>query len=443
LTLGDDTPGPEPRRPSLPNFISFVMAVALVWLGGQFVRQGISDNVLLMGDDAESAMLWMGDSSDAVAQLARDRLHNDPSGAQRLAVRALQLAPLNAPALTTYGLAASALHHRAIANQAMTLSGRRGWRDLVTQVWLFRRDLLNSDFGDAFDHGDALMRRVPEPPPAVLSIFGAAAHDPNALAALAQHLADDPAWRQSFFIFLCLQTQPPATGIAGDLLTRLEASPSPPTDTEVGVYLFTMVRQKKYQEAEAGWRRLTPGGASDGYVHNGNFELPTRLTPFDWQPHNDAGWTADIADSADPSHGRALRIDYDEVSTPQPIRELLVLPAGAFTLSGRVMETGGPQDFSWRVLCLGDATGDTGSKEVIDVPALARVENQWRTFSAPFTIPADDCPAQLLDLVAVPGDLTKQVTVWYDDLSIVRAAAGAARAQPAPVAANPAVPAKP
>src|SRR5580704_294270 len=149
--MNDDSPDAQrtagaPRRPSLPNFISFVMAVALVWLGGQFIRQGVSDNVLLLGDDAESAMLWMGDSSDAVAQLARDRLHNDPTGAERLAVRALQLAPLNAPALTTYGLATSALHHRAIANQAMTLSGRRGWRDLVTQVWLFRRDLLNSDF---------------------------------------------------------------------------------------------------------------------------------------------------------------------------------------------------------------------------------------------------------------------------------------------------------
>src|SRR5438552_4027402 len=129
-----------PRRPSLPNFVSFVMAVALVWLGGQFIRQGVSDN--LLSDNPELAMLWMGDSSDAVGQLARMRLQTrDGSGAARLAAKALQLEPLNAPALTTYGLAEDALRQTAMANRAMTLAGRQGWRDLPTQVWLFRRDL--------------------------------------------------------------------------------------------------------------------------------------------------------------------------------------------------------------------------------------------------------------------------------------------------------------
>ncbi len=422
----DDTPELQRRRPSLPNFISFVMAVALVWLGGQFVRQGVSDNALLLGEDPESAMLWMGDSSDAVAQLARERLRNDPGGAERLAVRALQLAPLNAPALTTYGLAMQALHQREIANRAMTLAGQRGWRDLVTQVWLFRRDLLNSDFSDAFDHGDALLRRVPAPPPVVFDILAAAAHDPNAPALLVQHLAANPAWREPFLVYLSLQGRPPATGVAGDLLTRLAAGPSPPTDLETGVYLVALVRQQKYQEANTAWRRLTPGGENDGYVHNGNFERPARNTPFDWFLHSDAGWMTAITDSPNAGRGHALRIDYDNITMPQPVRQLLVLPPGVYRLSGHVMETSGAQGFAWRVLCLGG--GD--QKELGYVPALAGVDGQWRTFSTTFTSPAADCPAQMLDLVVVPGDLTKQITVWYDDLAIVPTAAAAARTEP-------------
>src|SRR5581483_3886960 len=111
--MNDDSPPTRPdgapRRPSLPNFVSFVMAVALVWLGGQFIRQGVSDNQL--GHNPETAVLWWGDSSDAVAQLARLRLQSrNPTGAVRLAVKALQLSPLNAPALTTYGLAMDSLH---------------------------------------------------------------------------------------------------------------------------------------------------------------------------------------------------------------------------------------------------------------------------------------------------------------------------------------------
>ena len=93
--MDDDTPDaprPAPRRPSLPNFVSFAMAVALVWLGGQFIRQGVSDNAL--GHNPETAVLWWGDSSDAIAQLARVRLQTrDASGAARLAVKAIQSSP--------------------------------------------------------------------------------------------------------------------------------------------------------------------------------------------------------------------------------------------------------------------------------------------------------------------------------------------------------------
>jgi hypothetical protein len=439
--MNDDTPDAlrpagAPRRPSLPNFVSFVMAVALVWLGGQFIRQGVSDNAL--GHNPETAVLWWGDSSDAIAQLARVRLQTrDASGAARLAVKAIQLSPLNASALTTYGLAMDAQRPSAIANRAMTLAGQRSWRDLVTQVWLFRRDVLASDFSDAFDHADALLRRVPEPPPAVLGILAVAARNPAAIGPLTDRLAANPNWRQPFFIYLVGYAKPPATGVAGQLLTRLAAGPSPPTDEEVGFYLASLASQGKYQEAEAAWRALTPGAGHDGYVHDANFERPARTTPFDWWLVSGVGWLVGIADSPDPAHGHALRIDYDGVSHPQPVRQLIVLPPGSYRFSGRMLDAGdgGDSGFVWRVACVG------ATDPLAKAPPPAGPAGQWRTFSADFTVPASACPAQLLDLAADRGEVPSNITLWYDDLAIVPAPAVAPKPQ-APAAGDSGIPAK-
>ena len=439
--MSDDTPEPGPAsgpgRPALPNFVSFVMAVALVWLGGQFVRQGVSDN--LLSRQPELAMLWMGDSSDAIAQLARLRLvTRDASGAARLAVKSLQLSPLNAPALTTYGLAMDAERQPAAAKRAMTLAGQRSWRDLITQVWLFRSDMLALDFKDAFDHADALLRRVPDPPPAIFRILAVAARNPAALDPLAARLAANPNWREPFFIYLAAYVKPPATGVAGQLLTRLAAGPTRPAEEELGVYLAALANQGKYQEADAAWRQFTPGVAHDGYVHDGDFERPARTTPFDWWLRGGVGWSAAIADSPDPSHGHALRIDYDGVSRPQPLRQLIVLPPGSYRLSGRMLDAseGGASGFAWRVLCVDSPA------PLARAPEPAGPTGQWRTFSAGFSVPASSCPAQLLDLDANEGDLPKEMTLWYDDLAIAPVSAVAPGTQ-APGAGHSGVAAKP
>src|ERR1700722_12353924 len=137
-------PAPAAAR-TPPNFVGFVLTIAMVWLGGQFVTQGVSDHFL--GSDPELAVLSRGDSADAVAALARKRLiGHDRDGAARLAGRALQLAPLNASALATYGFAMDELGRQPQADRAMTVAGRLGWRDVVTQIWLFRRLLLAGDF---------------------------------------------------------------------------------------------------------------------------------------------------------------------------------------------------------------------------------------------------------------------------------------------------------
>ena len=399
------------RRP-LPNFVGFVLTIAMVWLGGQFVTQGVSD--YLLSSDPELAVFCRGDSADAVAALARKRLTaRNWDGAARLAGRALQLAPLNASALTTYGIAMDQPGQPQQAGRAMALAGKLGWRDIVTQLWLLRQRLLAGDYKAAFDHADALMRRQNVPPRALYAALATAARDPRSTEPLARRLADNPPWRLPFFVFLTVYAQPPETDVARALMVRLANGPTPPTNSELAVYLRSLVSDQRFDEAARDWRLLTRGAGQSGYVYDGAFARPPGQTPFDWTYHGAVGWSVDVTDSPGQGHGQALRVEYDGVSPPQPVRQLLILPPGAYRLSGRSYDDGeaDPKVLAWRISCT--ATGQT----LASVPTPGGA-GQWNAFSVELLAPPARCPAQWLALSAEPGDVRTDIAVWYDDIAV-------------------------
>jgi hypothetical protein len=425
--MSGETPEPSAaptRRPSLPTFVAVVLTIALVWLGGQFIRQGVSDSFL--DDKPGLAVLWQGDSSDAIGQLARAGLKGrDPQASARLAVKALQRWPLNAPALTTYALAMDQLKRPQAATAAMGVAGQLGWRDNLTQVWLFRRDLLAGRYADALNHGDALMRRQAQPPPVLFQILGVAARDPRAAALLTVHLAANPSWRAPFFEFLLTREQPPPLDTVHTLLSGLVGTPAPPTDDELRFYLGSLARQGKFQQAIADWRQLSPGAAVRlGGVNDGDFERPPGPSPFDWLLKDGVGWTASIGDSPAGS-GKALKVEYDGVSPSPPLIQLLVLAPGAYRLTGRAYDEGGvgSQTLSWTLTCVG------ADAPIAQTPAPSGTASQWHAFSVDLTVPASGCPAQGLRLVANPGDVREDVAVWFDDLAVSPISAVAPKAQ--------------
>jgi hypothetical protein len=401
---------PTAGRP-LPNFVGFVLTIAMVWLGGQFLTQGLSDQFLSV--EPELAVLWRGDSADAVAALARQRLiGHDRDGAARLARRALRLAPLNASALTTYGVAQEQLGRPRPAAAAVALAGRLGWRDVVTQLWLFRDRLLAGDLASAFDHADAVMRRQDVVPRALLLALATAARDPRSAEVLNLHLAADPPWRLPFFVFLCAYAEPPETDVARALLLRLARGPAPPTNDELAVYLRRLVGEQRFNQAAEDWRRMTHGTGQVGYVQDGDFARPQGNTPFDWLYGDAIGWSAGLS-GAPGRGGQALEIDYDGVSPPSPVRQMLVLPPGAYRLTARSFDEGAsdPTPLSWRLVCATDGQTLAG----VATPAGA---GKWSTFGTIFSVPVAGCPAQWLELSASPGDMRADITVWYDDIAV-------------------------
>ena len=411
-----------PKRPAPRTWLTFLLVVGFVWLGGQIVRQGVSDAYL--EGQPELAVLWQGGSSDALGALARERLAaRDPIAAARLAAGAIRRSPLDQTALSAYALAEDRLGRPQVASPAMTLAGRLGWRDVLTEVWLFRHDLLALDFTGAFDHADALLRREDAPPPIVLRILAVAAGDPRAVTPLADRLAANPAWRPAFFAFLAAPNQPPTADLDAALLGRLAVGPTPPTDDELAPYLRALVSQSRFGDAVQAWRRLSPAADRAGLLYNGDFERTPGSTPFDWTLGGAAGWSATIADSPDGSHGKALNVQYDGVSQPRPLRELVVLAPGAYRLTGRLYE-GSPaaaQSMPWSLTCAGET-----QPFVAQTPSPGAA-GAWRAFGVDFTVPATNCAGQWLALAVRPSDRPGDISLWYDDLAIMPAGSTAAR----------------
>ncbi len=408
-----------PRRSRLPTFLAFILTIAAVWLAGQFVTQGLSDYFL--DSNPGLAVAWRGDSPDALTRFATSLL---PARryelAARFARRALKLAPLNATAITAYGLALDGLGHANKADQVLTIAGERSWRDAPTQIWLLKRRLLQGRYAEGFAHVDALLRQEERYPPLPLAILAAAALDPKAVQPLADRLSFDPSWRVPFFIFLANAPRADFVDEEGALLTRLKGTSAPPTDQELGYYLSRLIHDQRYAEAEAAWRRLAPPGtASSTLLSNGDFEHPAGQSPFEWQLASGVGWTAQIAGAPGDGHGKALNVDYDGVSPPQPLRQFLVLAPGAYHFSGMGYDQSGQGAGSmvWQVACYGSST------VLASVAIPPGPSDEWRPFSVDFTVPSTACTAQTLSLTATPADVHEDINVWYDNLGVVPAKA--------------------
>lgn len=402
------------------SWLRFLLVVAAVWTVGQVLTQGVSDELAF--DHPAQAVAWRGDSADALSQLALRRLAaGDFRHTAIFAGRALELSPLNVAAQSAFGLALERTGEPKRADQVLTIAGKRGWRDAVTQIWLFQHRLLERRYAEGFDRADALLRRTAQFNPFLFRALAVTARDPKAFGQLAAVLRTAPGWREAFLAYLCADSDPASVSTAQAILQSLAAGPTRPTENEVATYLARLVHDQKYEEARSAWSRLSrlPRPAS-GALYDGDFETAPGPTPFDWSFVSGLGWTPSITQAPGSGHGQALRLDYDGVSQPQSVRQRLVLPAGDHQFSGQVYVEAGsdPGRIGWIVTC-------EANSEPLARVAVAGRQGQWRAFSAQVHTPAQGCPSQWLQLTADPGDNHDDIVVWFDGLAIAMAPASA------------------
>ncbi|MDQ0463107.1 hypothetical protein QO010_000855 [Caulobacter ginsengisoli] len=349
-------------------------------------------------------------------------------GAERLRAADVRLAEVE-------GLAKAALNKAPVESRGASLlaqvrfrQGRRNDGDALMRVatqlshrdddadrWAYVQALETRRYPEAFTHLDALLRRQTSArKPLVRTIFPYLG-DPAALKPLLARLARGPSWRVAFFELLTDEAPDPSA--AFPILAALKSSDHPPTRGEQSQLLRRLVAGGRYEQAYLSWTLLmTPEElARQGNLQDGGFDGWTSTPPFGWNFDSEQGGGGAIA-KLGAGKGSALHVTYDGGRDQWLVRQLLVLPPGDYRLTGRFRTRAGGRT-EWRIVCQGPAP------VVTQVP-IGDSGDQWRSFSASFTVPAAGCPGQSLVLQGLPARLDVPIEAWFDDIAVVNAHAG-------------------
>jgi hypothetical protein len=216
--------------------------------------------------------------------------------------------------------------------------------------------------------------------------------------------------------------------VAARLFEALAHTSAPPSDVESGYIVGRYVAQGDLAGARSLWSRLAPPGAgpTTTLVYNGDFQPRPGAPPFNWQLIQSEGANVEITPAADGAP--ALHVVAPAAKNAMAAEQLLTLRPGAYRLSGLASVEPGPtgDQFSWRVICMGEAGAN-----VTEV-RQGGGEAGWRPFAVDFQISDQGCQAQWLALVGLAHGGFQPAEAWYRGLNI----------QPAPLA-PPASPRKP
>ena len=331
--------------------------------------------------------------------------------------------PLESDALTALGLAQEGEGDSAGASRTIQTAGERSLRNTPAHLWLFVAAINEKRYEDAIGHIDVSLRLSSDLRSEVKNGLLTMTADPEGAAALARHLAQDPPWRT--WLLNTLGREKGFDNALQGIYASLNQSSTPVREDELRSYLNRLLNERNYPQAYLAWRSFAPGGTQNDrrYLSNGDFTQRLGTLPFDWKIERFPNYEITLERSPDNARNR-LRIQFGigRIAT-RYISKLVVLPPGDYTFAGASesrelrLKSGG---LAWTLTCLGNGPDLAASPVTTATTARA-------AFSVPFTVPATNCPAQILRLEAYPRPGSDTVANWgnayYDSLRIDRVTA--------------------
>ena len=370
--------------------------------------------------------------ADASSEVA---VCNDHRFAADLARRALRVNPLDAYALALLGLTAERDGDSARADTLMRIAGARSWRDPVTQLWLFRQDLIGNNPTGALTHVDALWRTDPEWERIFSALAATFMADPQALQALIAFLGTDPPWRAGF-LFQAAGGVPKIDGLL-PLYRALQAGKTPPNTKELQPLLARLIRDSRFEEAYRIWQETLPPERrnNDHYLYNGDFAADPDGLPFDWVIRSVQGAVIKLVALPGGSKGRALQIEFAGSRVDfQNVTRLMILPSGHYRFSGRVKTDNlrTQRGLWWRVSCANIVQGTSADPKFATLGHTELVKGavSWTGFDVDFEVPKGGCPAQWLTLelpARIGPEQQIEGVIWFESLRIFATTADARR----------------
>lgn len=308
-----------------------------------------------------------------------------------IAEAALRHDPTSVPAAATLGLHRQLSGDTAGARRWFGYSMRLSRRDLPTRLWALEEAVARNDIPDVLAHYDIALRTSRAAPALLFPILAGAISDESVRTPLTRKLLTRPAWAEQLVDHLAGSGTDPKS--AALLFTALGRGGYPISEPAQTGLINMLVSRDLIEDA---WRFYASRqrGVDRRRSRDPMFAKDARAaTAFDWTVADEGGVTSAIQNTG----GKG----FLEFSAPPllggvAVRQLQVLPPGAYVLEGRSTGSDLPPDAKpfWTLSC-------RNGPELGRIPVSGASEAG--RFSGMLRVP-EGCAAQMLVLTVPPTD---------------------------------------
>jgi hypothetical protein len=293
------------------------------------------------------------------------------------------------------------------AARLMDFAQRISRRDLTAQLWLIEDAVRDGDVRRAVAHYDIALRISKRSPAILFPVLVGAVGEPQVAAALADRMRAEPNWAGPFLYELGRQNVAPraVVGLYQELARRH-------AHYDVRNAELFIQRAVSAGDITPAWQvyRLIEPAAAGAIVRNGDFARPSRPVPFDWEMTSDG----DVTATRDQRDGQpVMRLEGMTGTGGLAARQLILAPPGTHRFDAMVYDLNQPPTSRpfVRLKCVGSGL-DAATIEFPDgAPGGTALH-------AAFSVPAERCTAQWLELWLRPSYETSGVSAAIDNISI-------------------------
>lgn len=387
----------------------------------RIVSLSLAEHHATKGDleSAAQALEWVPAHPRASEIVARGLLESDPARAADVLRAALPANPVRGMSYALLGAALNAQEQAEAAGTALDAAVRLAPALVNVRLIAAADALARNDLPALLQHWGVAASRRTALHGEIFPALAALVANPQTHPAFRQLLETKQPWWPAFVRFAADRQESPAP-----MLAAYELSLDSPANRLEGKQLNPVIgrlqRDRLWLDARLAWMNTLAPEQLDGMgnIFNGDFERPISDVGYDWQRSRANHIVVDTAPTAGAGGNQALFVLFRGPRVRfQHLQQYLSLPAGRYVLRGRARmdELIASRGLVWNLSCLGQTERPLARSE----PFVGR--SPWRPFEMPVSIPADDCPAQRLQLqldgrVALDFDARGQA--WFDDIRI-------------------------
>jgi hypothetical protein len=232
---------------------------------------------------------------------------------------------------------------------------------------------------------------------------------PEGRDAIAELVAGEPEWRESFLRVAGDRNVHPDH--AGAFLERVRARKGKgDLQLETSFYVRSLLGAGRYRAAKDAWLQMINQKDQEQFVFDGQFRSVKAPPPFNWSLQDlDVGRATIVKDSQP-----RLEIEYFGGRDAGLAEQTLALTPGRYKLS---LQAKAPAPFKsgrlfWTIGC-------TDGRQLA-VLNLAQLRPQFATYSVDFEVPGSSCEGQKLQLSAEAGDYAGALSATVANVEIRR-----------------------